>query len=168
MLFAKIALLGVMAVATLAGNMIPSNTIVIEPASREATLGSGESQQADKTPVENKISNDTEKPKPKEVEDFVRRVARIYKLDEYLFVETLRKESGGFNVLAFNPRDVDGKPKIGIAQFDIETWAYGNKRFGINLDINEWKSQIFMTALFWKVGQEYRWGAWWNLVKANY
>jgi hypothetical protein len=106
-------------------------------------------------------------PTPVEVEKYIRSTARELRIDEYTFVEVARLESGGFNVLAFNPKDVDGKPKFGLFQFGTSTFDFYKHKYGVDFfNIKKWEDQVHLAAKMWKEGiEQYHWGTFIEVVR---
>ena len=81
-------------------------------------------------------------------------------LEANLVACLIDKESNG-DPKAYNPRDIDGRPKHGILQFDSQTFAdFCVKRYGLEDDIWDPEIQKECCGLMIKGGYGWHWGTW--------
>ena len=73
------------------------------------------------------------------------------------YIMVVWKESA-LNPKAYNPRDIDGKQKFGLLQYDTNTWKYLTKKMKMpELSINNWKHQVQVFSWAIKNGEGWRW-----------
>jgi hypothetical protein len=77
----------------------------------------------------------------------------------YLLGCLIDKESSG-NSEAINPRDIDGKPRFGILQYDVSTWKeWCVDRFKMRDNIMDANLQVRCAQkMIFEYNQLWRWG----------
>lgn len=83
--------------------------------------------------------------------------ATQYNVDKESIIKTLQCESR-FNIDAYNPKDSDGLPAIGISQFKEKTFYNFAKQMGLQADIENPVDQIDVMTWAFSKGYARHWG----------
>lgn len=95
---------------------------------------------------------------PKTPQEAIKKYAKEYGVSEEKMMRVAKCESA-YNPKAFNPKDSDNLPALGLYQYKIGTWNYFSKKAGLkNPDIWNFDHQAKVTAYAFSIGESRQWG----------
>lgn len=109
------------------------------------------------------LSSLSENPSPARVRDAIVWLVNNNGGDEKMMDDMLSIAfcESSFNVKAYNPKDSDGTPSIGLYQFKERTFYYFAEKYKIqNPDILNPAQQIELTYKMFDDGYKHLWGCW--------